>query len=88
MFMNINKLISIVEKKLLENILIEKISIEDKTFLHKKHASNQEGKYHLKLNIISSELKNINKIESTRKIYSILDQELKKYIHSIQILIS
>tara|TARA_B100001996_G_C18625991_1_gene579782 strand:- start:910 stop:1170 length:261 start_codon:yes stop_codon:yes gene_type:complete len=86
--MNINKLISIVEKKLLENILIEKISIEDKTFLHKKHASNQEGKYHLKLNIISSELKNINKIESTRKIYSILDQELKKYIHSIQILIS
>ena len=88
MFMNINKLISIVEKKLVENISIEKIRIEDKTFLHKKHTSNQEGKYHLKLNIISSELKNIKKVDSTRKIYNILDYELKKYIHSIQILIS
>tara|TARA_Y100000996_G_C22039794_1_gene444553 strand:+ start:250 stop:510 length:261 start_codon:yes stop_codon:yes gene_type:complete len=86
--MNINKLISIVEKKLVENISIEKIRIEDKTFLHKKHTSNKEGKYHLKLNIISSELKNIKKVDSTRKIYNILDYELKKYIHSIQILIS
>jgi len=29
----------------------------------------------------------MNTIESTKKIYSILNEELKKYIHSIQILI-
>jgi len=39
------------------------------------------------LNIQSSELKKLNKIMSTKKIYSILKEELKEYIHSIQILI-
>jgi len=85
--MNINQLISIVTKKINKNILLESINIEDKTFLHKNHKSNQDGKFHLKLTIMSQELKKMNKIQSTKKIYSILDEELKKYIHSIQILI-
>jgi len=85
--MNINQLILIVEKKINKNILLESINIEDKTFLHKNHKSNQDGKFHLKLTIISEELKKMNKIQSTKKIYSILNEELKKYIHSIQILI-
>ena len=86
--MDINKLISIVKKKLLDEINIESLQIEDKSFLHKKHSGNQKGKFHLKLIIVSSELKNMNKIESNKKIYKILDLELKKFIHSIQILIS
>ena len=85
--MNINQLISIVKNKLENNILFENINIEDKTFLHKNHKSNQDGKFHLKLTIMSQELKKMNKIQSTKKIYSILDKELEKYIHSIQILI-
>ena len=85
--MNINQLILIVEKKINKNILLESINIEDKTFLHKNHKSNQDGKFHLKLTIISEELKKMNKIQSTKKIYSILNEESKKYIHSIQILI-
>jgi len=85
--MNINQLILIVTKKIKKNILLENINIEDKTFLHKDHKSNQDGKFHLKLTIMSQELKKMNKIQSTKKIYSILDEELKKYIHSIQILI-
>ena len=86
--MNINELISIVKKKLHKEIAIEIINIEDKSFLHKNHKGNQEGKYHLKLIIVSQELKKMNKIESNKKIYKILDQELKEFIHSIQILIS
>jgi len=85
--MNINQLIIIVKKKINKNILLESINIEDKTFLHKGHKANQDGKFHLKLTIMSQELKKMNKIQSTKKIYSILDEELKKYIHSIQILI-
>ena len=85
--MNINQLILVVKKKLNKNILLESINIEDKTFLHKNHKSNQDGKFHLKLTIMSQELKKMNKIQSTKKIYSVLDEELKKYIHSIQILI-
>ena len=70
------------KKKLQINIIIEKIEIEDKSFLHKKHAGHEEGKFHLKIEIYSKELKKINKIERTKKIYKILDQELKKFIHS------
>ena len=86
--MDINELIAIVKKKLNDEIVIESIRIEDKSFLHKNHAGNKEGKFHLKLIINSIELKNLNKIESNKKIYKILDKELKEYIHSIQILIS
>ncbi len=86
--MDINDLIAIVKKKLTDQIDIDSVKIEDKSFLHKKHASNQEGMYHLKIALSSKELKNISRIESNKKIYKILDKELKEYIHSIQILIS
>jgi len=86
--MDINDLIAIIKKKLIKQINIESIKIEDKSFLHKNHAGNQEGKFHLKISLISTELKTMNKIESNKKIYKILEQEMKDYIHSIQILIS
>ncbi len=86
--MDINKLITIVKTKIKENILLESIDVQDKTFLHKDHQTHEVGKFHLKLIIESKELKKKSKIESTKKIYNILDEELKRYIHSIQILIN
>ena len=86
--MNINELIAIVKEKLESQIEIENLKIEDKSFLHKKHKNNQIGKFHLKISIESKELKSMNKIESNKKIYSILNKEIKNFIHSIQILIS
>ena len=86
--MDINELIAIVKKKLQEKINIESIRIEDKSFLHKNHAGNQESKFHLKIYLVSNELKKMSRIESNKKIYKILDEELKIFIHSIQILIS
>ena len=86
--MDINDLIAIIKKKLQDQINIESIKIEDKSFLHKNHSGNQEGRFHLKISLISSELKIMNKIKSNKKIYKILDKEMKESIHSIQILIS
>ena len=86
--MDINKLIAIIKKKLINELNIKSINIEDKSFLHKNHKGNQKGKFHLKLIINSQELKKMNKIESNKKIYKIIDRELKEFIHSIQILIS
>ena len=86
--MNINELIAIVKNKLEKEIVIQDLKIEDKSFLHKNHKGHQEGKFHLKLIINSDELAKSSKIESTKKIYSILDVELKKHIHSIQILLN
>ena len=86
--MNIEELIANVKKKLKKNIEIENILVEDKTFLHKNHPSHEDNKFHLKISIQSDELKKFNKIESNKKIYKILDEELKKHIHSLQILIN
>ena len=85
--MNINDLIAIVKKKLENEITIESIKIEDKSFLHIGHKGNDKKKYHLKVSINSKELSKMTKIQSTKKIYKTLDKELKNNIHSIQILI-
>ena len=86
--MNIDELIVNVKKKLKKNINIENIVIEDKTFLHKNHPGHESNKFHLKVSIKSSELEKLNKIESNKKIYKILDEELKNHIHSLQISIN
>ena len=84
--MNINELIAIVKNKLEAEIVIQDLKIEDKSFLHKNHKGHQEGKFHLKLTIKSDELAKLSKIDSTKRVYSLLDLELKEHIHSIQIL--
>ena len=86
--MNINELIAIIKKKLYNNFNIENILIEDRSYLHKNHPGNVEGKFHLKITLTSLELKKMNKLESNKKIYKTLDYELKKFIHSIQLLIT
>jgi BolA protein len=86
--MNINELIAIVKNKLEAAIIIQDLKIEDKSFLHKNHKGHQEGKFHLKLIINSDELAKTSKIASTKRIYNVLDLELKEHIHSIQILLN
>ena len=86
--MNKNELIAIVKNKLEAKIVIQYLEIEDKSFLHKNHKGHQEGKFHLKLTIKSDELSKSSKIVATKKVYKILDLELKEYIHSIQILLN
>ena len=86
--MEINKLIEIVKKKITKEITLQEINVEDKSFLHKNHKSNSPNKFHIKITIISDELKPQNKIESTKRIYKILENELKNYIHSIQLSIN
>lgn len=83
--MDINELIEIVKKKIQSKISVEKISIEDKSFLHKKHKNNSVNKFHLKISIKSKFLKKKRKIESSRQIYKLLEKELKEHIHSVQL---
>jgi len=85
--MDINYLIAIVKKKLKDEILIEKIEVEDKSFLHKNHTGHQEGKFHLRLIINSKELKELNRLDRNKKVYKALSNEINTFIHSLQILI-
>ena len=86
--MEINKLISLIKEKIKKNFKIDEINIEDKSFLHKKHRNFDEKKFHIKLTINSQELKKDSLLESNRKINKVLANELKNYIHSIQIIIN
>ena len=85
--MDINQLSEIVKKKILGNKLIEYLEIQDKSFLHKNHKTNNPNKFHIKLKIKSEKLKNMSRLESNKIIFKLLDKEIKNYIHSLQILI-
>ena len=85
--MNINNLISIIKKKITKDIICESLKIEDKSFLHKNHTGNDNTKFHIKLSIQSQQLKEMGRVESDKKIYKILNDELSTSIHSLQILI-
>ena len=84
--MDINQLSKIVKKKILDNELIENVELEDKSFLHKNHKTNNPNKFHIKLKINTEKLKNMSRIESNKIIFRLLDKEMKNYIHSLQIL--
>ena len=86
--MEINKLIELVKEKITNEITLQKINVEDKSFLHKGHKNNSLNKFHIKISIISDELKSKKKIDSTKRIYKILENELRNYIHSIQLSIN
>ena len=43
--MDINQLIEIIKNKLNKNIDCDNIKVEDKTFLHKDHKTNDKNKY-------------------------------------------
>ena len=68
----------VVKNKLLNQINIESINIEDKSFIHKNHKTHDKGKFHIKLTIESTQLKQMNKVESTKKIYKKLILKLQK----------
>ena len=86
--MNIIDLIAIVKKKIKNEITVQDIIVEDKSFLHVGHQGNDKKKFHLKILIRSEELSKISRIQSNKKIYKILNKEFKNNIHSIQILIT
>lgn len=86
--MNINELIAIIKNKLQKEIRLEKIDIQDKSFLHKNHKQNQIGKFHIKIILKSEELLKLKQIERNKRVYKILDKEISEHIHSLQILIS
>ena len=85
--MDINQLSEIVKKKILDSKIIAGVELEDKSFLHKNHKTNNPNKFHIILKIKSKSLKNMSRIDSNKIIFRLLDEEMKNYIHSLQILL-
>ena len=75
--MDINQLSEIIKTKILKYKIINNIEIEDKSYLHKDHKTNEDKKFHLILKINSPELKKQKKLDSNRLVYKILNSEIK-----------
>lgn len=86
--MDIKQLKQLVKKKISNEFNCEKLDVIDKTYLHIKHKSYNKNRYHIKIVIYSNYLKKFNKIDSSKKIYKVLHNEIKKFIHSLELKIN
>ena len=77
-----------IKIKLKKNIKLEEINVVDNSHLHSKHKFFDKNKKHLKIIIKSNFLKNLNQIESHKKIMEILKDDLSEKIHALEIKIS
>ena len=84
--MDINQLSEIVKKKILDNKLIDYVELEDKSFLHKNHKTNNRNKFHIKLKIKSEKLKNMDRIQSN-KIISFMKSDKKNNSKNVNIIL-
>ena len=80
-----NNFLNFIENKIKKNIKVEKVLIIDNSNKHKKHKYFNSKKYHLNLEIQSTYLSSLNKIEAQRKVMSLLAEELKNKIHALEI---
>ena len=80
-----NDFLSFIENKIKKNIKVEKILIVDNSNQHKKHRFFDSKKYHLKLEIQSTYLISLKKIQAQRQVMKVLAAELKSKIHALEI---
>lgn len=75
-----------IKKKLINNLDLEDVKVINNSHLHSKHVqSPNNGISHFKLIIKDKKLSKLSKIKSHQKIYSCLDEEMKTFIHALEI---
>ena len=74
-----------VKAKINKKINPENIILIDNSNIHVKHKSFDSNKFHLKIVIKSTKLKNMDKITAHKEIFSILKNEMKNKIHALEI---
>tara|TARA_B100001248_G_scaffold241299_1_gene207836 strand:+ start:454 stop:711 length:258 start_codon:yes stop_codon:yes gene_type:complete len=74
-----------IKQKLKKNINLENIEIIDNSHKHQKHKFFSANRFHLKLIIKSQYLNSISRLSAQKKIMKILEKDLKKKIHAIEI---
>ena len=74
-----------IKNKLTKNIKIEKLEVVDNSHKHKGHRFYRPEKYHLKLKIKSLYLNSISRLKAHQEIMKILEDDLRKKIHALEI---
>ena len=79
----------IILDKIKQNIVCENLEVNNKSHLHQHHAqSPKNNNSHFEVIISWAELKKLKIIEAHKKIYTILNEEMKNTIHSLEIKIN
>lgn len=76
----------LIKKKLESSLGLKNIEVINNSHFHQHHVSSpKSGNSHFQLIIKKNEMQNLNRIQIHRKIYNQLQEELKQFIHSIEI---
>tara|TARA_B100002019_G_C21236177_1_gene582885 strand:+ start:679 stop:936 length:258 start_codon:yes stop_codon:yes gene_type:complete len=74
-----------IEEKLSDKIKFERLEIIDNTHKHKGHKFFSEEKFYLHLKFKSLYLNSISRLNAQKLIMKILNDDLKKKIHALEI---
>ena len=74
-----------IKEKLRNKIKFENIEIVDNSYKHIKHKSFLPEKYHLELKIKSIYLNSLPRINAQKIVMKVLEEDLKKKIHALEI---
>ena len=75
-----------IKEKLLNNLGLAEVEVINNSHLHNSHQeSPNNGISHFKLIIRDKKFNELPKIKSHQKIYSCLSEELKSFIHALEI---
>ena len=74
-----------IKEKLRNKIKLENIEIVDNSYKHLKHKSFSPEKYHLELKIKSIYLNSLSRINAQKIVMKVLEDDLKKTIHALEI---
>ena len=77
---------STIYKKLFNNFKPSFLKVENESHLHSKHSqSPKNGNSHFAITIKSKSFDDLNRIDGQRRIYKVLEDEMKKGIHALKI---
>ena len=74
-----------IKEKINKKINPDNIILIHNSRFHSKHKSFDPKKFHLKIIVHSKKLSSMNKVEAHKKIFSILEDEMKNKIHALEI---
>ena len=77
---------SIIYKKLHTNFKPSFLKVENESHLHKSHPQSPKGgNSHFYVEIKSSTFNNLSRLQSQRRIYKVLENEMKSFVHALRI---
>ena len=77
-----------IREKLTQAFSPEQLNVEDESHKHAGHAgARPQGESHFKVTIVSSAFEGLNRVDRQRRIYAVLDEDLKTDIHALALVV-